>query len=647
MKMKTKTRGSCRRAGALLLSLVMMLGLMATTAFATSGDGAGDDAEAGKAEIFLKQAMAGSEEGLNAATFGETDITVKNGEFVGYEIEIKNGTGEAMKNITASVAIPNGLKYEPAETAMGKLSEDGKRIEFEVLELADGASVTMGAALSVENLMYSAELTVQAHLTYEGAAQTVASNAVKLIGGEAPVEGDGDENQAEAALTVELTQGKGNGGSGSVAAKVDDLTGIVKDDELTYYVKVSNTGEKAVANLVVAIELPEGLAKTGLTMSDNGTLDNGKVAWTATKLDAGKSLEFFVVTKAEDLKENDTVEVKAAVSYVPEGAEKAESLTSNVAKLTAGKAVEDGEGDTADGTRPEGVASGDIYHTVEVVATKSQVMDAVEKGEFTSTVVMQKLEADKDYVLTGTLFDTATNKAIQSGEKDITVEAKFKATGETMTQAVKFEINAVEMAGKTIGVNYVVKDAEDNTVLTLKNDKSAKAIVYVPKITVKFTDNTGVNSSVGLNTATKFKATVSYTNLMPDVEYQLLVSVMDATEKAAIKGADGKEISVTSKFTPKATSGSEEIEFTLDTTKLENHKLAVTAVLYDGSNHKLAVEDDYTGENASLVGVKAMATAYTGLEDYATRVLFFCGAMLCVAGACVFGAWRKNKMTSR
>lgn len=93
---------------------------------------------------------------------------------------------------------------------------------------------------------------------------------------------------------------------------------------------------------------------------------------------------------------------------------------------------------------------------------------------------------------------------------------------------------------------------------------------------------------------------VSYKGLKKGTEYELQGTLMDAETGEALKGMDGKEITATAKFTPKASSGKQKVKFKFDATLLGGHKAVVFERLYlDGkiqASHEDPEDEDQTVE---------------------------------------------------
>lgn len=93
---------------------------------------------------------------------------------------------------------------------------------------------------------------------------------------------------------------------------------------------------------------------------------------------------------------------------------------------------------------------------------------------------------------------------------------------------------------------------------------------------------------------------VSYKGLKKGTEYELQGILMDAETGEALKGIDGKDITATAKFTPKASSGKQKVKFKFDATLLGGHKAVVFERLYlDGkiqASHEDPEDEEQTVE---------------------------------------------------
>lgn len=93
---------------------------------------------------------------------------------------------------------------------------------------------------------------------------------------------------------------------------------------------------------------------------------------------------------------------------------------------------------------------------------------------------------------------------------------------------------------------------------------------------------------------------VSYKGLKKGTEYELKGTLMDAETGESLKDTNGKEITASAKFTPKASSGKQKVKFKFDATLLGGHKAVVFERLYlDGkvqATHEDPGDEDQTVE---------------------------------------------------
>lgn len=103
---------------------------------------------------------------------------------------------------------------------------------------------------------------------------------------------------------------------------------------------------------------------------------------------------------------------------------------------------------------------------------------------------------------------------------------------------------------------------------------------------------------------------VSYKGLKKGTEYELQGILMDAETGEALKGIDGKDITATAKFTPKASSGKQKVKFKFDATLLGGHKAVVFERLYlDGKNQASHEDPEDEEQTVEFLPVEIGTTA--------------------------------------
>lgn len=114
------------------------------------------------------------------------------------------------------------------------------------------------------------------------------------------------------------------------------------------------------------------------------------------------------------------------------------------------------------------------------------------------------------------------------------------------------------------------------------------------------TDGTDGDHKLLASNQAEIVDSVSYKGLKKGTEYELQGTLVDAETGEALKGMDGKEITATAKFTPKASSGKQKVKFKFDATLLGGHNAVVFERLYlDGkiqASHEDPEDEDQTVE---------------------------------------------------
>ncbi len=188
------------------------------------------------------------------------------------------------------------------------------------------------------------------------------------------------------------------------------------------------------------------------------------------------------------------------------------------------------------------------------------------------------------YVISGVLMDQETGKELldKNGNK-ITAVKEFNVASETD------EYGEVKLQSGSVKVSYTLDttSVKDVTVVAFEElhktsatgtlvaehadiDDAAQT-VYIPDIKTTLVDSEIKEHISSCSASAKLVDTVSYSNLLPGKLYTLSGELMDKNTGKAL----GISSSVT--FTPASASGTIELEFTVDTTKLKG----VTAVAFD------------------------------------------------------------------
>ena len=221
--------------------------------------------------------------------------------------------------------------------------------------------------------------------------------------------------------------------------------------------------------------------------------------------------------------------------------------------------------------------------------------------ELTDIVSYEKLQPGLEYEIKGVLVDQSTGaKILDANGDEITSSTKVTPTTKDGSTTNTFTLDTSDLKGRTlVAYEYVYLNG---VLLTSEEDRNnVDQTVYIPKIETKFFDKaiTNKNYIVTYGPDVKLVDTVTYENLVPNKEYTLTSAIMVKTDKAPLYGSDAKPVTITAKFTPTSSSGSEEVEFTVDTTALEGKVLTAFETICFG-DVVLVEEADYDNADQTV-----------------------------------------------
>lgn len=223
---------------------------------------------------------------------------------------------------------------------------------------------------------------------------------------------------------------------------------------------------------------------------------------------------------------------------------------------------------------------------------------ADEEMTIVDTVSYDNLRAGKKYKLTGTLIDKETGRAVLD-DNGSRVEAETSFTAETAsgTAEVVFSFPGRKLAGKTLVAFETLE--KDNKEYAVHHDITDEAqTVYIPRIGTSVQDD-GTKSHISCaDTEVRLTDAVEYENLIPGREYVLMGTLVDPKTKKAAVDADGNGITAQSVFTPAKKSGSAEVTFRFDGSRMAGDTLVVFEELFCNgkmiAEHKEAEDEEQT-----------------------------------------------------
>lgn len=197
-------------------------------------------------------------------------------------------------------------------------------------------------------------------------------------------------------------------------------------------------------------------------------------------------------------------------------------------------------------------------------------------------VSYKNLATGREYTVTGTLMDSATGEPLKDADGNaVTASTTFEPEDNEGKAKVTFSVNTSTLSNKKLVV-FEKLEADGNVIASHEDltDEGQTVEVIPPEIKTSAVDGADGDKEVTADGKATIVDTVKYTGLVPGTEYELQGTLMDAETGEALKGADGKEITVSAKFTPQAQDGTQDVTFTFDASALGGAKTVVFEKLF-------------------------------------------------------------------
>lgn len=217
-------------------------------------------------------------------------------------------------------------------------------------------------------------------------------------------------------------------------------------------------------------------------------------------------------------------------------------------------------------------------------------------------VSYKNLATGREYTVTGTMMDAATSEPLKDAEGNtITASTTFEPEDTEGKVKVTFSVDTSTLSNKKLVV-FEKLEADGNVIASHEDltDEGQTVEVIPPEIKTSAADGADGDKEVTADGKATIVDTVKYTGLVPGTEYELQGTLMDAETGETLKGADGKEITASAKFTPQAQDGTQDVTFTFDASELGGAKTVVFEKLFvDGTligSHEDTNDQDQTVE---------------------------------------------------
>ena len=226
-------------------------------------------------------------------------------------------------------------------------------------------------------------------------------------------------------------------------------------------------------------------------------------------------------------------------------------------------------------------------------------------------VAYTNLTVGKEYTVTGRLMDKETGKEL---EPAVTGSAKFTPTEPSGTVDVTFTLDASKLAGKKVVAFEKVSEGEKEVAVHEDiNDEGQTIVVKTPNPSIGTTlkDEQGAKE-VEPKQVTLID-TVKYTNLTVGKEYEVTGRLMDKETGKELEPA----VTGSTKFTPTEPSGTVDVKFTFDASKLAGKRVVAFEKVSDGEK-EVAVHEDINDEDQTVTIKKLNPEIGTTLINKAT-----------------------------
>ena len=217
-------------------------------------------------------------------------------------------------------------------------------------------------------------------------------------------------------------------------------------------------------------------------------------------------------------------------------------------------------------------------------------------------VSYKNLATGREYTVTGTLMDSATGEPLTDADGNaVTASTSFEPEDTEGKVKVSFSVDTSTLSNKKLVV-FEKLEADGNVIARHEDltDEGQTVEVIPPEIKTSAVDGADGDKEVTADGKATIVDTVKYTGLVPGTEYELQGTLMDAETGDALRGVDGKEITVSAKFTPQAQDGTQDVTFTFDASALGGAKTVVFEKLFvDGTligSHEDPTDKDQTVE---------------------------------------------------
>lgn len=222
--------------------------------------------------------------------------------------------------------------------------------------------------------------------------------------------------------------------------------------------------------------------------------------------------------------------------------------------------------------------------------TEDHVANAHKKATIIDKVSYTNLIPGKEYIVSGTLMDQKTGKALLVGGEKVTAAKTFTPDSADGYVELKFILDASALAGKTTVV-FETLNYDGKTVAVHKDIKDKDQTVRFPKVRT-----TAAHTATGLITDV-----VKYENLIVGRTYTVKGILMDKGTKSPLL-IDGKEVTAVKTFKAAKANGTIELQFGIKEAAVYGKDIVVfeTLLLGDADGEIVGSHRDINDKNQTV-----------------------------------------------
>ena len=251
----------------------------------------------------------------------DSSVGVEAGEEFDYKVDVTNTGKTELKNVKVSDKLPNGVEY-----IAGSLKLDGTKVSNDTDFFNSNKGVVVPSIAVGQKAIFTmkAKITVNEDKTAEEACEPGQKTFYNNIATADP-EGTGEGlNPKEDPAVINCTTPKKE--PGVEITKEVSQENVALNQEFTYNVKVTNTGNVDLVNAIVQDPAPSNIEfnRTEPVAGISFEFSPSKITATIVKLKVGESIDFNVIAKVTKATEGDIVNTACvnAAEVNPEQPEK-------------------------------------------------------------------------------------------------------------------------------------------------------------------------------------------------------------------------------------------------------------------------------------------------------------------------------------